>query len=110
MNDAAAGGHPLDITGGDGAAIPHAVAMLDGSGQHVGDGLDAAVRMPRETRQIIFGNVVTEIVEQEKWVEVRGVAEGERAAQVYARTFHRWLGFDEPLHGSDRHSASRREV
>src|SRR2546421_571483 len=87
----------IDGIGGDGAAIPHAVAVLDGPGKHVSDGLDAAVRMPRKPRQIIFRNVVAEIVEEKKRVEVRGVAKAERTAQVYARTFHRWLGFDEPL-------------
>src|SRR5882762_6612224 len=110
MDDAAAGGHPLDVAGGDGAAIPHAVAVLDGPGEHVGDGLDAAVRMPRKARQIILRNIVTKIVEQEERVKVRGVAEAERAAQVYARTFHRRLGFNEPLHRSNRHRASSREV
>src|SRR6266436_10105461 len=109
MDDAAAGGHPLDVTGGDGAAIAHAVAMLDGPGKDVRDGLNATVRMPRKARQIILRNIVTKIVEQEERVKVRGVAEAERAAQVYARTFHRRLGFDEPLHRSDRHGASSRE-
>src|SRR6266404_2726361 len=109
VDDAAAGGHPLDVAGGDGAAIPHAVAVLDGSGKHVSDGFDAAVRMPRKSRQIIFGNIIAEIVEEKKRVEVRGVAEAEGAAQMHARTFHRWLGFDEPLHRSNRHSASSRE-
>src|SRR6266852_3444712 len=91
------------------AAIPHAVAMLDGPGKDVRDGLDAAMRMPRKARQIILGNIVTKIVEEKERVKVRGVAEAERAAQVHARAFHRWLGFDEPLHRSDRHSASSRE-
>src|SRR6267143_6470177 len=109
MDDAAAGGHPLDVAGGDGAAIAHAVAVLHGPGKHVGDRLDAAVRMPRETRQVIFRNIVTKIVEQEEGVKFRGVAEAERAAQVNARTFHRRLRFDEPLHRSNRHSASSRE-
>src|SRR5882762_1876393 len=88
----------LSLTCCDGAANPHAVAVLDGPGKRVGDGLDAAVRMPRKARQIIFGNIVAEIVEEKKRVEVRGVAEAERSAQMYARAFHRRLGFDEPLH------------
>src|SRR6266446_890475 len=109
MDDAAAGGHPLDVTGGDGAVIPHAVAVFHGPGKNVRDGFDAAVRMPRETRQIIFRNIVAKVVEEKKRVEVRGVAKAERTAQVHARTFHRWLGFDEPLHRSNQHSASSRE-
>src|SRR6267143_2029767 len=109
VDDAAARGHPLDVAGGDGAAITHAVAVLDGSGEDVSNGLDAPMRVPWEARQIIFGNIVAKIVEKEERVKIRGVAEAERAAQVYACAFHRWLGFDEPFHGSNRHGASGRE-
>ena len=103
MDDAAARRHPLHVAGGDGAMVPHAVAMLDGAGEDVGDGLDAAVRMPREARQVILRNVVAEIVEQQEGVEIGRVAEAERAAQVYARAFQGGLGFDEPLNGSKGH-------
>ncbi len=64
VNDAAPRRHPLDVAGGDGAAIAHAVAMLHGSRQHVRDGLDPAVRVPREARQIVFGHVIAEVVKQ----------------------------------------------
>ena len=83
--------------------VAHAVAVLHGSGQHIGDGFDAAMRMPRETRQVILRNVVAEIVEQQERIEVGGVAETERAAQVHARAFEGRLGFDEPLNGSNGH-------
>src|SRR6266436_649659 len=83
--------------------------MLDGPGKDVRDGLDAAMRMPRKARQIIFGNIVTKIVEEKERVKVRSVAEAKRAAQVHARTFHRGLGFDKPFHRSDRHGASSTE-
>ena len=98
------GGHPLDVAGRDGAVVAHAVAMFDGAGEDVSDGLDAAVRVPREARQIILRDVVAEIVEQEERVEIGGVAEAERAAQMYARAFEGRLGFDEPLNGSDGHT------
>jgi hypothetical protein len=65
--------------------------------------------MPRKAGQIIFGNIIAEVVEEEERVEVRGVAEAERAAQVYAGALHRGLGFDEPLHGSDGHGAPSKE-
>ncbi len=77
VNDAAAGGHPLHVAGGDGAAVAHAVAVLDGAGQHVGDGLDAAMRMPGKAGEVILGNVVAEIVEEQEGIEVGGVAEAE---------------------------------
>ena len=42
------GGHPLDVAGAEAAAIAEAVAVLDGTREHVGDRLDAAMRMPRK--------------------------------------------------------------
>ena len=82
VDDAAAGGHPLNVTGGNGAAIAHAVAVLHGSGQNVGDGFNAAMRMPGKSGKIIFGNVVAEIVEQQERIEIFGVVESESAAQM----------------------------
>ena len=81
------GGHPLHVAGGDGALVAHAVAVFDGAGEHVRDGLDAAVRVPREARQVIFRDVVAEVVEQEERVEIGRIAESECAAQVHARAF-----------------------
>ena len=106
VNDAAPGGHPLDVAGADGAAVAHAVAVLHRSRQDVGDRLDSAVRMPREARQVILRNVIAEVVEQEEWVEVGRIAEPERAAQTHARAFKRRLGFTESLNRSNRHIRS----
>ena len=92
VDDAAARGHPLDVARGDGAAVAHAVAVLDGAGEDVGDGFDAAVGVPREAGEVVLGDVVAEIVEEEERVEVGGVAEAERAAQVNARAFE--VGLD----------------
>src|SRR4029077_16681130 len=62
VDDAAARGHPLVVTGGDGAAIADAIAVLDGSGENIGNGLDAPVRVPREASEIVFGDIVAKIV------------------------------------------------
>ena len=110
VDDAAARRHPLDVAGGDGAVVAHAVAVLHGSGEDVGDGLDAAVRVPREARQIVLRNVIAEIVEEQEWVEVGGVAEAERAAQVHARAFQGRLGLDQPLNGSNGHKIFLKEL
>src|SRR6185369_16785673 len=53
VDDAAAGGHPLHVTDGDGTAIAHTVTMLDRPGQNVRDGLNAAMRMPRKSGEIV---------------------------------------------------------
>ena len=92
VDDAAARGHPLHVAGGDGAVVAHAVAVLDGSGEDIGDGLDPAMRVPRKAREIILGNVIAEIVEEQEGIEIGRIAEAERAAQVHARAFERGLG------------------
>ncbi len=48
VEDAAAGGHPLHVAGTERALVAQAVGVVDRAGQHVGDGLDAAVRVPGE--------------------------------------------------------------
>ena len=71
MEDAAAGRHPLHVAGAEAAAIAEAVAVFDRAGQHVGDRLDAAMRMPREPGEIFVRMVVAEVVEQQKRIEFR---------------------------------------
>ena len=48
--------------------------------EHVGDGLDAAMRMPREAGQIVVRVVVAEVVEQQERIEVRCCRSRTRAA------------------------------
>src|SRR5260370_27495354 len=103
MDDAAAGGHPLDGAGGDGAAVANAVAVLDGSGKDVGDSLDAPVRVPGKAGEIIFRHVIAKIVEQQEGIELGGVAKAKCAAEVHARAFGSWFAADEPLHRAYRH-------
>ena len=87
VDDAAPRGHPLDIPGGNLPAVPHAVAVLDGSRENVRDRFDPAVRMPWEARQVVFRPVIAEVIEEQERVEVARVAEPERAAQVHAGSF-----------------------
>ena len=95
--------HGARNAGGDLAAIPQAVPVLDRSGQHVRDRLDPAVRVPGEPREVSLGIVVPEVVEEEERVEVLGVAEPERAAEMHARAFEGGFGLDEPLDRTNRH-------
>ena len=89
MEDATAGRHPLHVAGFEIAAVAEAVAMLDGSGQHISDGLDATMRMPRKARPVIVGPVIAEIVKQQKRIEFGGVAEAEGAIELDAGAFDR---------------------
>src|SRR2546425_3268602 len=57
MDDASACRHPLDVAGGNGAVVSHAIAVLNFSREDISDGFDATVGMPGETGKIILGNV-----------------------------------------------------
>src|SRR5580658_1290487 len=98
MEDAAPGGHPLYVAGFKIAAIAQAVTVLDAARQHVGDRLDAAMRMP--------GKASAEIVEQEERIEFARLAETEGAPQFDARSLHGGFRGDDVFdrtngHGSD---------
>jgi hypothetical protein len=88
VENTAAGRHPLHVTGAQIAAIAEAVTMLDIAGEHIGDCLNAAVGMPRETGLVVFGTIVAEIIQQQERVGFAGFAEAECAAQFDARAFH----------------------
>ena len=69
------------------------------AGEHVGNRLDAAVRMPGEAGTIVRRPIVAKIVEQEKGVELVRCAEAECPAQMNARAFDGRLGFDDSFDG-----------
>src|SRR6202022_4132243 len=68
------------------------------------DGFDPAVRMPGKSGEIIFGDVITKIVEQQERIEFCRVAEAECAAEMHARALRGAFAADEPLHRSNRHA------
>jgi hypothetical protein len=75
--------------------------MFDCSRQDIGYGFYSAVGMPGKPSEVIFGTVVTKIVEQEEWVEVGGITEPECPAQMHSRALYCRLGFDKPLDWSN---------
>jgi len=103
MDNAAAGGHPLDVACGDGTTISHAVAVFHRSGEDVGNGFDAAVRMPGKSRRILGWDVAAEIIEQQKRVEFGRIAKAEPTAQMDARAFEGGARPDVPLDGPEGH-------
>jgi hypothetical protein len=106
MNDPAAGCHPLDVAAAKRAAVPETVPVLDGSGQHVGNRLDPAMGMPRESGKVLVGIVVSKVVEQQERIELGRIAEAERAAQMDAGALERWTGLRDTFDGADGHRAS----
>src|SRR5215475_6710926 len=95
VDDSPAGSHPLNVARADGAPIAHTVAVFHGAGEDVGDGFYAAVRMPREPSEVILGNVVAKVVEEEKRIKVGCVAESKGSAKVHSGTFERRFGLNE---------------
>jgi NAD(P)H-hydrate repair Nnr-like enzyme with NAD(P)H-hydrate epimerase domain len=91
VEDAAAGGHPLDIAGGHFAFVAERIAVLDGTGEDVGDGLDAAVRVPGETFEVVLRVLVAEVIEEEERIEIFGFAEAEGALEADACSFEGWF-------------------
>ena len=53
---------PLYIAGTRRPLVAEAVLVLDRTGEHIGDGLDAAVRVPREPRTVVVGTVIAKVV------------------------------------------------
>ena len=103
VENAAPGRHPLHVAGAEVAAVAQAVAVLDVSRQHIGDGLDAAMRMPGEAGAIVVRPIVAEVIEQQERIELLGVAEAEGAAQMHAGAFNRGLRADDALDRSNGH-------
>ncbi len=77
--------------------------MLDRSGQHIGDGLDAAMRMPGKAADIVGRVVVAEIVHHQEGIGHRRIAETEDAVQLDAGAFHGRRGAALMLDGADGH-------
>ena len=103
VHDAAAGGHPLHVAGAEGAFVAEAVAVFDRAVEHVGDCLDAAMRMPGEAGEVVLRTIIAEIVEQQKRIGLGGVAEAEGAAQAHAGPFHGRLRLHHVLDGANGH-------
>src|SRR6185312_14720637 len=83
MQNAAAGRHPLHISGSHLALVAETIAVLHRTREHVGDGLDAAMRMPGKTGEIVPGILVPEIIQQQERVEVFGFSEPKGTLELY---------------------------
>jgi len=56
-----------------------------------------------ESGEIVLRNIVAEVVEQQEWVKLGSASEPESAAKMHSGAFASWLGFDQPLYGTNRH-------
>ena len=103
VEDAAPGGHPLYVARAERTAIAEAVAMFNGAGQHVGDGLDPPMRMPGKTGQVVARVLVPEVIEEQERIELGGIAKTKSAVQLHAGTFHGRRRVDDALDRSQGH-------
>src|ERR1700733_3072584 len=110
MNNAAAGRHPLHIACGNGAAIAHAVTVFHRSCEHVSNRLNPAMRMPRKAGKIVFRNLIAEIIEQQEWIILRGIAKAEGPPQMHTGAFHGGFGLDYLLYRADRHGNLQKKM
>ena len=94
------------VAGAERAAVAEAVAVLDRARKYIGDGLDAAVRMPGKTGEIVLQPVVTEIVKQQERIGFLGLAETESAAQLDAGAFNRRFGLHDSFDRADGHEVT----
>ena len=98
VNDPAARSHPLHVACGNRPAIAHAVSVFYRTGKHVGNRLDAAMRMPGKPRQIVRRHVIAKIVQQQERIELLRIAEAKRPPQMHSRAFDGWLRPYQLLH------------
>ena len=87
VEDACAGRHPLRVAVGDDAATAMGVSVLEDAVDDVGDGLEAAVRMPRSALGLA-GSVfdLAHLVHHDEGIEGAKIDAGERAAHREAFT------------------------
>src|SRR5437773_2105381 len=85
VENAAARGHPLNVTRADAAPVTKGVLVLDLPFPDKGDRLDAAVRMIGKARLIVGGIGRLEMVEEQERVEVVQSSSPDAAAKMDAR-------------------------
>ncbi len=79
----ARGGHPLHATGLQQADVAHVVFVAHASFEHVGDGLEAAVRVRREAGDVVVRIVGAEFVEHQEGVEALDTGAADHSVQAH---------------------------
>src|SRR6478752_4470917 len=95
MNDAVTGGHPLRAARNQLATLAETVAMLHVAVDHVRDGLEAAMRVCRETFLIVVDAITVDLVEQQEWIELRQRLRADASAQAHTSALHRRRRIDQ---------------
>jgi hypothetical protein len=69
--------------------------VFDASTEDIGDGLDSAMRMPREAFDVIPWIIGTKIVKKQEWIERRYLLESKCSLQVDAGSFDGGFALDD---------------
>jgi hypothetical protein len=107
MHDAATGGHPLHRARLEHALVAMVVLVAHASVEHVGDGLEAAMRMLGEPGDVVLGFVRAEFIQQQERVEVRQSRLTDDTRQLDAGAVRRGLaaqGVDDRARGGGNES------
>ena len=97
MDDAVCRRHPLHVARAEVARVAEAVLVPHVAVEHVGDGLEAAVRMRRKAGDVVVRVVREELVEHQERIEPLVLPAAERAAQLDPRAVRRRDRFDDRL-------------
>src|SRR3990172_5270775 len=98
VHDPPPAGHPLNAAGADDAHVAQAVTVAHIAFKHVGDRLDASVRVHRKTHDRAFNRVVEgKMVEQQEGIERVGPIWAERTAEQDAGAFDHELRLNDLL-------------
>ncbi len=82
MDDAAAGGHPLHAAGLEKTGVSLVVAVPHAAREHVGHGLEAAMRMIGKAGEVIGGIVRAELVEHEEGIDILELRRADHAVEL----------------------------
>jgi hypothetical protein len=100
MDHATPGRHPLHAAVGEQPFVTGAVAVTHAAGDHVRDGLEAAMRMIRKPADVVLRVVGAERVEHEERIEPALQRLREHARQLDAGAIRCRLAGDEALDGA----------
>ena len=84
MHQAAAGRHPLHAAGHEQALVAVVVLVAHAPVEHVGDGLEAAMRMVGEAGEVVLGAVGAELVQHQERIEHVQLRRADHARQLDA--------------------------
>ena len=98
MDHATTGRHPLHATAFQQAFVPRAVTVQHAAGQHVGDGLEATMRMVGKAGNVVIRLVAAKGIKHQEGIEPALQILREHAGQPYASAIGSGYARDQAIH------------